>query len=233
MVEWAIIIFVVFIIFIILAAVSRSIGESENLYVMVNGQETLFIEPEKEKWMGILTSGLDRLKRGENILDYGLGRYYRQIYDRSLQSHVTKSVCGVLVLTNFRVMFLQRKRKAAFSPEYEYRQAITIPIPLIRYTDVDANELRIGTLRTMHGRKIENIDLEVEPPELAQIIRKQINDLAVQYKSIKKMEEAEKKENNIVMVQLRCPKCGGSLQPTAVKNVYECKFCDTTVMMKS
>jgi predicted Zn-ribbon and HTH transcriptional regulator len=85
----------------------------------------------------------------------------------------------------------------------------------------------------MHGRKIENIDLEVEPPELAQIIRKQINDLAVQYKSIKKMEEAEKKENNIVMVQLRCPKCGGSLQPTAVKNVYECKFCDTTVMMKS
>lgn len=235
MYEWVYIIvgIIVFFVFLaILAAVSTHIGNAENMFVSVDGQQVLFIEPEKEQWMNVLSTGLERLKEGENMLHYGMGRYSRLRYDRSLQSHVTQSVYGVLVLTNFRLIFLQRKRKAAFSQEHEYHQAITLPISLVRYTDRDEDKLRIGTLRTSHGRKVENIDFEVEP-QFASILQTQINELVAQYNSVKKVAETKKKQDAVVMVPLRCPKCNGQLQPTTTKNIYECKYCGTTVVVKS
>lgn len=217
----------------IFIAILSSAGKSEDLYVNVDGQRVLFMEPEKEQWLDVLSSGLDRLMPAENVQDYGLGRYYFEVYDRSLQSHVTNSIYGVLILTNFRLILLQRKRKAAFSQEHEYSRAITIPLPLIRYSDCNEKMLRIGYIKTKHGRKIHNTDFEVESSEIASKLKRQIDELVVQCKSILKMEKRKKKESEIIMLPLRCPKCDGELQPTKIKNVYECKFCGTTVMIKS
>ena len=221
------------IIIVVVLAILRSIGQAEDLYVNVNGQKLLFVDPEKDLWMNALSLGLDRLKAQENVLDYGLGRYYIEVYDRSLQRHVRKSIYGVLVLTNLRLILLRRKRRASFSSEYDYSQAITIPIALTKYTDCDGKMLRIGTLKTARGRKIHHFDFEVESPELASIMEKQIQELVVQYKAIERMEKRKKRKKEIVMVPLKCPKCQGELLPTETKNVFECKFCGTTVMIKS
>ncbi|MDH5451047.1 MAG: hypothetical protein OEX77_09180 [Candidatus Bathyarchaeota archaeon] len=230
MIEWIIILFIIFIIFVVIASAA---GRREDLYVDEGDQKVLFIEPEKDKWMNELASGLDRLKPQENVLDYTLGRYYFQVYDRSLQSHVTKSIYGVLVLTNFRVFLLRRKRTAAFSKEHEYTKAITIPIPLIKNVDVDNRMLRLGSIRTIRGRKITNFDFEAETSEQASILKKQIDDLVVQFESVKRMEKRKEKERELVMIPLKCPKCGGELKATIKKDFYECKFCGTTVLIKS
>jgi hypothetical protein len=229
LVEWLIIGFIGFIVILFLIVALVGSEQSENLYVNVDGQQVLFIEPEKEKWMEFLSTGLDRLRQDETILNYGLGRYYFQFYDRSLQSHATKSIHGVLVLTNSRLILLRRKRKAGTIQEYEYDQAITIPIPLIKYTDKDENKIRIGTLKTIRGRKIQTFDFEIDSDTASQW-QTRINELMMQYQSIKRIEEARRKENASVMVPLKCPKCGGHLQPLGEKNIYECKFCGTTVI---
>jgi len=77
LIEWIVVLFIIFIIFIVIASAT---GQSEDLYVEESGQKVLFIEPEKGQWMNELSSGLDRLKPQENVLDYGLGRNYFCIY---------------------------------------------------------------------------------------------------------------------------------------------------------
>jgi len=69
---------------VVILAILGSLGQAEDLYINVNGQRLLFVEPEKHLWTNTLSSGLERLKPQENILDYGLGRYYFEVYDRSL-----------------------------------------------------------------------------------------------------------------------------------------------------
>lgn len=86
-------------------------------------------------------------------------------------------------------------------------------------------------IKNPERRKVINIDVGLETPEMASIMRKQIEELMKQYQAVKRLKKIENKKREIVMVPLRCPKCNGELQPTFEKDVYECKFCGATVMI--
>lgn len=152
LVEWLLLFFIFIMFLVFIAGISQAVGSKEDPYVNVDGQRVLFVEPEKEQWMNELSSGLDTLRPEENVLDYSFAKHYVRVYNRSLQSHVTKTVYGVLVLTNLRFIFVQRYRKQAFG-EYVYKKATTTTLRLIKYADCGECMLRIGTLRTPRGER--------------------------------------------------------------------------------